>query len=67
MIYSCTSILVYVHGYVVVYGILYVPICVYVCIHVCIYSTALLLIVCIFGPCWLCIIVSCEFALQILE
>ena len=39
---------------------------VYICIHVCIYSTVFLLIACIIGLCWLCIIVSCEFALQIL-
>ena len=58
---------VYVHGDVVVYGILCVLIFVYKCIHVCVYSTALLLIACIIGLCWLCIIVSCEFALQILE
>ena len=40
---------------------------VYICIHVCIHSTVFLLIACIIGPCWLCIIVSCEFALHFLE
>ena len=50
-----------------VYGDDFVYSFVYICIHVCIYSTVFLLIACIIGLCWLCIIVSCDFALQILE
>ena len=40
---------------------------VHISIHVCIYSTVLLLITFIDCLCWLCTLVSCEFALQILE
>ena len=56
----------YVYGDVVIYAILCIHLRIYVFIYV-FTQLYFLLIACIIGICWLCIIVSCEFALQILE